>query len=606
MAVHAGRAVFEQGIDDPRGNAQRGVLVYVYLRGTNTPATLYTDRTKAETIANPITTNGLGNVAIFADPGEYDAMVNGATLRFTVLPDWEDVLLTATPEAGLPAHLADAVDAHDASAVSFSPAAGIAATDVQAALVEVAGDVASDVAGLGAHLADAADAHDASSVSVVPVGGIAATDVQAALAELDSEKEPSIPPGTYVETAKGPTNLTDWTFVKDPANPILADGSDETAKLNYWTERLPADGGPGRIILPDTGLGHIAVSDSILIHKAGTVFVGPNRAHAKIRMLTADKSVFKGADDLVRYTHCGFENVYVDALVGVGGVRAFDFTRLGYTHITNCMASLAGPGSKGIYVQDAADGSGPYYCTSDNFYFSSLQADSTGIYFGLPTSPDVRSANAWSVRGGRISCGGVGVVINGHGNTFTGVVLEGFSVAGYQIGTGDAGQLNDALGNTIIGGYAETGAGAPEPYYVDFGPRSSGNQVVPGYITGVETPWYRDQSGANVVHGYGATMVARTKPSSSTLTIADAGTVMESTGASSTLLTVPPNSSVAYPLGTIIEFVQMGTGVITINPGAGVTLLSNGSRLRTSGQYASGSLRKTATDTWVVAGDLTV
>lgn len=91
MAVHAGRAVFEQGIDDPRGNAQRGVLVYVYLRGTNTPATLYTDRTKAETISNPITTNGLGNVAIFADPGEYDAMVNGATLRFTVLPDWEDV-----------------------------------------------------------------------------------------------------------------------------------------------------------------------------------------------------------------------------------------------------------------------------------------------------------------------------------------------------------------------------------------------------------------------------------------------------------------------------------------------------------------------------------
>lgn len=43
-------------------------------------------------------------------------------------------------------------------------------------------------ADLTAHTDDTADAHDASAVSVTPAGGIAATDVQAALEELDTEK----------------------------------------------------------------------------------------------------------------------------------------------------------------------------------------------------------------------------------------------------------------------------------------------------------------------------------------------------------------------------------------------------------------------------------
>lgn len=45
--------------------------------------------------------------------------------------------------------------------------------------------VASDLA---AHIADTVDAHDASAISNIPAGNIAATDVQSALNELDSEK----------------------------------------------------------------------------------------------------------------------------------------------------------------------------------------------------------------------------------------------------------------------------------------------------------------------------------------------------------------------------------------------------------------------------------
>lgn len=83
------------------------------------------------------------------------------------------------------AHIADATDAHDASAISFTPAAGIAATDVQAAIEEGAGDVAATIGALAAHLADATDAHDASAVSIADAGALfAATNVEDALAEL--------------------------------------------------------------------------------------------------------------------------------------------------------------------------------------------------------------------------------------------------------------------------------------------------------------------------------------------------------------------------------------------------------------------------------------
>lgn len=57
---------------------------YVYLRGTTTLATLYTDRTKTTSAVNPDTTDENGNGSFFADPGEYDVLCNDVTLEVTV------------------------------------------------------------------------------------------------------------------------------------------------------------------------------------------------------------------------------------------------------------------------------------------------------------------------------------------------------------------------------------------------------------------------------------------------------------------------------------------------------------------------------------------
>lgn len=69
-------------------------------------------------------------------------------------------------------------------------------------------------------------------------------------------------------------------------------------------------------------------------------------------------------------------------------------------------------------------------------------------------------------------------------------------------------------------------------------------------------------------------------------------------------LTIPLNSSVAYPVGTSIDILQTGAGQVTIAGAGGVTVNATpGLKLRA--QWSSVTLFKRATDTWVVMGDLT-
>lgn len=89
-----------------------------------------------------------------------------------------------------------------------------------------------------------------------------------------------------------------------------------------------------------------------------------------------------------------------------------------------------------------------------------------------------------------------------------------------------------------------------------------------------------------------------------TLVLTDAGKVIECNNASPIALTVPPNSSVAFPVGTVIEVWMQGAGAITITAGSGVTIRSPGSDLIINTQYATAVLRKRATDEWVLDGRL--
>lgn len=89
-----------------------------------------------------------------------------------------------------------------------------------------------------------------------------------------------------------------------------------------------------------------------------------------------------------------------------------------------------------------------------------------------------------------------------------------------------------------------------------------------------------------------------------TLVLADAYKLVEISNASANNLTVPPNSSVAYPVGTQINILQTGAGQTTIVPGSGVTINSEGAKLKLKAQWAAATLVKRSTDTWVVFGNL--
>lgn len=69
-------------------------------------------------------------------------------------------------------------------------------------------------------------------------------------------------------------------------------------------------------------------------------------------------------------------------------------------------------------------------------------------------------------------------------------------------------------------------------------------------------------------------------------------------------VSVPPNSSVAFPLGAKVDVVRLGTGAVTLSQGSGVTILSKNSNKNIAAQYSGATLVKIDTNTWILIGDL--
>ena len=88
-----------------------------------------------------------------------------------------------------------------------------------------------------------------------------------------------------------------------------------------------------------------------------------------------------------------------------------------------------------------------------------------------------------------------------------------------------------------------------------------------------------------------------------TTVLADQSKLVTLNNASAIALTIPANSSVAYPTGTQIDLSQFGAGQVTVAGASGVTV-NSASGLKLRAQYSSASCVKVATDTWLLVGDL--
>ena len=92
--------------------------------------------------------------------------------------------------------------------------------------------------------------------------------------------------------------------------------------------------------------------------------------------------------------------------------------------------------------------------------------------------------------------------------------------------------------------------------------------------------------------------------SSKTLALADAGTFIYVSSTSNLTITIPTNASVAFPVGTEIEFCRWNTGAVTFAAASGVTLVSANSLKSISVRYATAGLKQVAANTWLLSGSL--
>jgi hypothetical protein len=99
-------------------------------------------------------------------------------------------------------------------------------------------------------------------------------------------------------------------------------------------------------------------------------------------------------------------------------------------------------------------------------------------------------------------------------------------------------------------------------------------------------------------------VVTNRQTASYTLVLSDADKLVEMNVGSANNLTIPLNSSVAFQTGTQILLAQYGAGQTTIVATSGVTVRSNGGKLKLNVQYSGATLVKIAENEWYCFGDI--
>lgn len=92
-----------------------------------------------------------------------------------------------------------------------------------------------------------------------------------------------------------------------------------------------------------------------------------------------------------------------------------------------------------------------------------------------------------------------------------------------------------------------------------------------------------------------------------TTVLADNGKLVTLSNTSAIVVTIPPFSSVAYPVGAQLNFVGINTGATSFAQGAGVTIVSTGATASAPAlraRYSSATAICISQDNWLIAGDI--
>jgi len=92
-----------------------------------------------------------------------------------------------------------------------------------------------------------------------------------------------------------------------------------------------------------------------------------------------------------------------------------------------------------------------------------------------------------------------------------------------------------------------------------------------------------------------------------TFVLSDKDDLVTASNASAQTYTIPLNSSVAFPTGSLVNIIQIGAGQVTVVGDSGVTVASTGATSTTPksrAQYSVITLIKAGTDSWYATGDI--
>ena len=130
----------------------------------------------------------------------------------------------------------------------------------------------------------------------------------------------------------------------------------------------------------------------------------------------------------------------------------------------------------------------------------------------------------------------------------------------------------------------------------------TGAEIVTAIDTELGSAVWQGGSGGG---GVSPLLTINTYTASQTSLLADGGAYVRMNVATANTFTVPPNATVAHPVGSTITINQAGAGQTTMVAGAGVTLNSP-ETLKLRKRYSTVSITQVATDVWDVIGDLEV
>jgi hypothetical protein len=274
----------------------------------------------------------------------------------------------------------------------------------------------------------------------------------------------------------------------------------------------------------------------------------------------------------VVWTNDGDSNQWVE-VAGTGFLG-----QTGYTGST---------GSPGGYTGSASTVAGYTGSTGGLGYTGSIGAG----YTGSASTVVGYTGSASTAAGYTGSTGGLGYT-GSVGIGFTGSVGIGFT--GSVGGLGYTGSASTAAGYTgSVGGLGYTGSASTAAGY-------TGSAGSAGFVGSAGNSGSVSDGGSNS-YAVGYKELPQSATTSGNLVLTDSAKHLYVSAG----VTVPPNSTVAFAIGTVVTIINSSASAITITQGAGVTVRQTGTTNtgnRTLAGYGMCSAVKVATDTWYISG----